>query len=249
MAVLVCTFQSIIHKGSARFVRFSENMRTMQKQNQVAQRSVASGPCCVVSPIGVCHHRLEHRPARIIRRALPGFGSSLDGGSSSRDWQVPETLLPTGKPDDQVGEPADCCMHALRSGLKHVACTAANRLCCHHADEDCCVAKPLLRLPQAGTSGRSSPSSSTVYTLRLSTSWDRGSAMSEPMAGVHVCLIGKSGSAVLHRIPPVNDPMDRVNMMRDICSSVSLTSLTMTLQGSLPPHIPLGSDLCAVSKL
>lgn len=60
-----------------------------------------------------------------------------------------------------------------------------------------------------------------MYTLRLSTSWDRGSALSEPMAGVHVCLVGKSGSAVLHRIPPVNDPMDRFNMMRDICSSVS----------------------------
>lgn len=74
---------------------------------------------------------------------------------------------------------------------------------------------------QESTSGRSGPSSSTVYTLRLSTSWDRDSAMSEPMAGVHVCLVGKAGSAILHRISPVNDPMDRLNMMRDICSSVS----------------------------
>lgn len=60
--------------------------------------------------------------------------------------------------------------------------------------------------------------------------------MSEPMAGVHVCLIGKNGSAVLHRIPPVNDPLDRLNMMRDICSSVSLTSLAVSAQGSLPPY-------------
>lgn len=44
--------------------------------------------------------------------------------------------------------------------------------------------------------------------------------MSEPMAGVHVCLVGKNGSAVLQRIPPVNDPLDRQNMMRDICNNV-----------------------------
>jgi hypothetical protein len=74
---------------------------------------------------------------------------------------------------------------------------------------------------QAGTSGRSTSSSSTVYTLRVRTSWDRGSALSEPLSGIHVCLVGKNGSAVLHRIPPVNDPADRWNMMRDICSSVS----------------------------
>jgi hypothetical protein len=61
--------------------------------------------------------------------------------------------------------------------------------------------------------------------MRVSTSWDRGSALSEPLAGVHVCLIGKCGRAVLHRITPVNDPMDRLDMMRDICSSVSFCSL------------------------
>lgn len=103
---------------------------------------------------------------------------------------------------------------------------------------------------QESTSGeRSGPSSSTVYTLRLSTSWDRGSAMSEPMAGVHVCLVGKAGSAILHRISPVNDPMDRLNMMRDICSSVSSPRLggaplgpaqhTLSCQHTLPgPHRP-----------
>lgn len=102
------------------------------------------------------------------------------------------------------------------AGQLHVSCNNQLGLC-----------QPLLTWTsvvlgaQAGTSGRSTPSSSTVYTLRLTTSWDRGSAMSEPMAGVHVCLIGKNGSAVLHRITPVNDPMDRLNMMRDICSSVS----------------------------
>lgn len=85
---------------------------------------------------------------------------------------------------------------------------------------------PTILFVQAGTSGKSSVS--TVYTLRLSTSWDRGSAMTEPMAGVQVCLVGKQGTAVLHRIAPVNDPKDRLTVMRDICSSVSRRRTRMT---------------------
>lgn len=50
------------------------------------------------------------------------------------------------------------------------------------------------------------------------TSFDRGSALSEPLAAVNVCLIGKSGSAVLHRIPPVNDPSDNRKLMEQVCS-------------------------------
>uniref|UniRef100_A0A383VRU7 DUF7755 domain-containing protein n=1 Tax=Tetradesmus obliquus TaxID=3088 RepID=A0A383VRU7_TETOB len=75
----------------------------------------------------------------------------------------------------------------------------------------------------ANSSSRSSSSSSsksTVYTVRLTTSWDRGAALSEPMAGVNVCLISKDGSAVLHRIAPVNDPRDNLQVMQQICSLV-----------------------------
>lgn len=99
---------------------------------------------------------------------------------------------------------------------------------------------------QAGTSGKSGIS--TVYTLRLSTSWDRGSAITEPMAGVQVCLVSKQGTAVLHRIPPVNDPKDRLTVMRDICSSVSKSRNRMTcvwswlwvsLSHAHLPYVPL----------
>ncbi|KAF8059173.1 hypothetical protein HT031_005345 [Scenedesmus sp. PABB004] len=68
--------------------------------------------------------------------------------------------------------------------------------------------------------GAPCPPNCTVYTVRLTTSWDRGSALSEPLAGVNVCLIGRSGAAVLHRISPVNDPADNRRVMEDICSIV-----------------------------
>lgn len=58
----------------------------------------------------------------------------------------------------------------------------------------------------------------TVYTVRLITSFVRGSALSDPNAGVNVCLIGHDGRAVLHRVPPVNDPREALNSMDDICS-------------------------------
>lgn len=90
------------------------------------------------------------------------------------------------------------------------------------------------------TSANGSSTSSTVYTLRLVTSWDRASALSDPMAGVHVCLIGKSGSAVLHRVMPINDPKDHLQMMEDVCSSVSLCSDASSAQpglNNLCPHV------------
>lgn len=58
----------------------------------------------------------------------------------------------------------------------------------------------------------------TVYTVRLTTSFDRGSALSEPLAGVNVCLIGKDGTGVLHRITPINDPSENQRVMEEVCS-------------------------------
>jgi hypothetical protein len=48
----------------------------------------------------------------------------------------------------------------------------------------------------------------TVYTIRFTTGVARGAAMSEPYAAVNVCLIGQDGRAALHRVSPVNDPME-----------------------------------------
>lgn len=46
----------------------------------------------------------------------------------------------------------------------------------------------------------------TVYTLRLATAPARGSALTDPAAGVVVCLVGRDGAALLHRVARLNDP-------------------------------------------
>jgi hypothetical protein len=87
-----------------------------------------------------------------------------------------------------------------------------------HLRKGCSVCS-LQGSPSSSTDGSTNSSSkSTVYTVRLTTSWDRGSALSEPMAGVNICLISKDGRAVLHRISPVNDPKDNLQVMQHICS-------------------------------
>jgi hypothetical protein len=54
--------------------------------------------------------------------------------------------------------------------------------------------------------------------VRLITSFDRGAALSDPYAGVNVCLIAEDGRAVLHRVPPVNDPAEALSSMDSICA-------------------------------
>lgn len=46
----------------------------------------------------------------------------------------------------------------------------------------------------------------TVYTVRLSTGFSRGSGLDERDAGVQLCLIGEHGAALLHYVSPVFDP-------------------------------------------
>lgn len=53
--------------------------------------------------------------------------------------------------------------------------------------------------------------------MRLITSFDRGAALSDPYAGVNVCLVARDGRAVLHRVPPVNDPAEALSSMDSIC--------------------------------
>lgn len=57
----------------------------------------------------------------------------------------------------------------------------------------------------------------TVYTVRFTTSFDRGSALSEPLSGVNVCFIAKDGRALLHRVSPINDPYENAERMESIC--------------------------------
>jgi len=57
----------------------------------------------------------------------------------------------------------------------------------------------------------------TVYTLRFTTSFDRGSALDEPLCGINVCLISKDGRGILHRVSPINDPYENAAKMEAIC--------------------------------
>lgn len=57
----------------------------------------------------------------------------------------------------------------------------------------------------------------TVYSVRVQTSYERGSALSEPNSYVNLCLVGQDGNGLLHRISPVNDPAETEQHLSDIC--------------------------------
>ena len=58
----------------------------------------------------------------------------------------------------------------------------------------------------------------TIYTIRLCTSLQRRSALSQPLAGVQLCLIGKDGRAVLRRVSSEVDQEEQIGALRKICS-------------------------------
>lgn len=64
------------------------------------------------------------------------------------------------------------------------------------------------------------PRQDTVYTVRLSTGMQRGAALSDPTAGIMLCLVSGNGTALLHRVPRVNDPEITEQEVRNICSSI-----------------------------
>lgn len=60
----------------------------------------------------------------------------------------------------------------------------------------------------------------TVYTVRLTTGFTRGSGLNEPLAGVHLCLVSATGEAVLHWISPIFDPaklQDELEAIGKVC--------------------------------
>ncbi|GLC44248.1 hypothetical protein PLESTB_000756800 [Pleodorina starrii] len=60
----------------------------------------------------------------------------------------------------------------------------------------------------------------TVYTIRFTTGVSRGAAPSDPYAAVNVCLIGQDGQAVLHRVSPVNDPIQSRAHTVEMCQLI-----------------------------
>jgi hypothetical protein len=81
----------------------------------------------------------------------------------------------------------------------------------------------------------------TVYTVRLATGFTRGSGLNEPLAGVHLCLVGATGQAVLHWISPIFDPAK----LQDELEAIGKAS---------PPTAPIGfgstfTHVCSTSML
>ena len=68
----------------------------------------------------------------------------------------------------------------------------------------------------------------TVYTLRISTSADRGSSFDDTSSGILVCMIGHSGDAFLKYIPCLEDVTDLDSQLRAICQDAD--------------DIPVGAD-------
>lgn len=93
------------------------------------------------------------------------------------------------------------------------------------------------------------PRKDTVYTVRLSTGQRRGSALSDPTAGILVCLLSEDGSALLHRVPRLNDPETTEQEVQAICSSIDdqeagadcslalYAAATQRLSGQAPPRL------------
>ncbi|KAK9844120.1 hypothetical protein WJX81_005003 [Elliptochloris bilobata] len=69
-----------------------------------------------------------------------------------------------------------------------------------------------------GQEGLNQGAPSTVYTLRFSTGFARGSGLAQPHSGVQVCLVGEDGSAVLRRLEPVFDPVAMEREVAAICA-------------------------------
>jgi len=70
------------------------------------------------------------------------------------------------------------------------------------------------------TNEKRPPRPLTAYSVRLHTGHGRGAALSEPLSGVNICLIGHDGRAVLHQISPVNDPEAALACFDRVCQVV-----------------------------
>jgi hypothetical protein len=88
----------------------------------------------------------------------------------------------------------------------------------------------------------------TVYTVRISTGYKRGSALSDYNAGVMLCLVGQNGEAVLKTISPLADREESAEQLAYICSvsvpgtglvSVACSALGASWQFKRPSSHPV----------
>jgi hypothetical protein len=126
------------------------------------------------------------------------------------------------RPDAQTAPQG---VHRMPAAGLHAPESHITRAC--GCNEVCCFAQEL------------DSAHGTVYTIRLTTSYDRGSALSEPNTAVNVCLISKDGVSLIHRVAAVNDPDQSRNELEDICNVSDATSW--------PAHLAM--DVLCVTRL
>lgn len=84
----------------------------------------------------------------------------------------------------------------------------------------------------------------TVYTLRIRTGSQKGSKISEPYSGLHVCLIGADGSSILRRIASMQTSASIAAELEEVCTLVDSNSgancdaaLTALKQKKISPNV------------
>ena len=88
----------------------------------------------------------------------------------------------------------------------------------------------------------------TVYPLRLATGQHRGAALSDPAAGVLLCLVGADGASLLHRVPRLYDPAATQLEMQEMCALLDVDSeaaganCALALSAAAAAQLPDGGD-------
>uniref|UniRef100_A0A061R9H7 DUF7755 domain-containing protein n=1 Tax=Tetraselmis sp. GSL018 TaxID=582737 RepID=A0A061R9H7_9CHLO len=78
----------------------------------------------------------------------------------------------------------------------------------------------------------------TVYSVRITTSTERGSELTSLYGGIWLCMIGKDGSSILHRFSPVVDSTDLQNQLFEICETDSWEEAGANCSVSEVPQTP-----------
>ncbi|KAG2429658.1 hypothetical protein HYH02_013996 [Chlamydomonas schloesseri] len=166
------------------------------------------------SPTPFAHRRCCVAHASRDKRDGPGRGSGPGYGvAPPSQWVLPKVL---------VGEPRPASQGAEQR-----------------------VGSPAEQAAPSGTPSSSSASISanpplTVYTVRFTTGTSRGAALSDPYSAVNVCLIGANGRAALHRVSPVNDPVESRAHTAEMCQLID-SEVGADCSAFVPPPPPAAS--------
>lgn len=157
--------------------------------------------------------RSRRKPAVHVSASQRPDEPDRASSSSVKAWVMPSSLHSISLREVK---------HAVPLPGRHCVASAASKLAPPHG----CIASStpigvalsyrricVLHLSQTSDGGRPT----TVFTLRFTTAYRRGAALSEPLAGVNVALIDTDGKAVLHRVPPLSDAADMHEELQELC--------------------------------